>query len=551
MGKHEIWSLDTEDDSKGNVRLIDFFDGTNHYTFRNSADALEFLGERPRAIHIWATNLGYDIANLFRDCLGVLTISYIGSRVISAQIVGTSIYFKDTLNHWKISVKEMGERIGLHKLEDDLFKRGKKPTLAQLTRRCHRDNEITRTFVVKMATYYEEIGAELKSTIGSTSLDFYYKHYGTKRPNFLKTKDIEFMLTGYYGGRTEIFHTKPVEGDSWYFDFNSLYPSVMKEHLYPILSNFYYTKKPDFKLEGMIYATVEAPKDLDIPYLPFRTEEGKLIFPLGRFKGCWTYYELRRAMEIGYRICKVHKAIEFGAGTFRPFEKFVQDLYQKRLDAQKIKDSLLAETLKLLMNNLYGKFAQGNEITKLIPFSKKEIKNGDTIFGDCIVRKQKSAYPPHTNVIWAAYTTAFGRDRLWRAMQEVKKHRGLVLYCDTDSVIFKARKPIFENSSKLGELKLEKKLKYVWFKAPKLYCLIEKSSQKHIYRAKGVPRKSAKTFFLTGRARFRKPHRLRESLRRKLTMNYWSVTEKEHRSVYDKRIIEGRSGKTRPITLTG
>ena len=418
--RYEIWSLDTEDDSKGNVRLIDFYDGTEHFTFTNTRDALQWLAERPRSVHIWATNLGYDIANLFRDCLGVLTISYIGSRVISAQINGTSIYFKDTLNHWKISVKEMGERIGLKKLEDDLFKRGKKPTIAELTRRCHRDNEITRTFVVKMASYYEDIGAELKSTIGSTSLDFYYKHFGTKSKVIFKTKDIEFMLKGYYGGRTEIFHTKPVEGDSWYFDFNSLYPSVMKDQLYPILSNYYYTKKPDFKLEGIVYAKVEAPKDLDIPYLPFRTEEGKLIFPVGTFKGCWTYYELRRAKEIGYRIRKIYKAIEFGAGTFRPFEKFVSDLYQKRLTAQEKKDILLADTLKLLMNNLYGKFAQGNEITKLIPFSKKDIKNGDTIFGDCIVRNVRGSYPPHTNVIWAAYTTAYGRDKLCAGCEKFK-----------------------------------------------------------------------------------------------------------------------------------
>ena len=547
--KYEVWSLDTEDDSKGNVKYINFFDGTRHYGFKTSSDAIRFLGERSRTVHIWTTNLSYDLVNLFRDHFGIISISYVGSRAILAQIYGTKIFFKDTLNHWKISVKEMGEKIGLKKLEEDLFEDPSKITAKKLISRCERDSEITRTFVVQQSIYYEKIGAELKSTIGSTALDFFHKKYHPKPKIKLKSAHIEFMLQGYYGGRTEIFHTKPVRGNILYHDFNSLYPSVMLENPYPIINNFGFTKKPNLENEGIAHAKVESPKNLNIPYLPLREPETKkLIFPLGTFEGHWTYFELRRAMEIGYRIHRIYQAVEFGAGSYYPFKGFVSELYDQRIEAQGNNDSLLAETLKLVMNNLYGKFGQGNEITKLIPFNKKDLKNGDRVYGDCIVRTNKGKYPEHTNVIWSAYTTAYGRDKLWRAMQRVEESGGTVLYCDTDSVLHKSKRDIFGTSKALGEFKLEKRLEYAHFKGLKLYCLIEKKTKNEIYRAKGVPRKVAKDFFLTGKASFRRPTRLRESLKRRITANYWSVTEKEHKSAYDKR-HSTRTGRTLPIII--
>ena len=555
----ELWSLDTEDDSKGHVELINFFDGSKHYTFEKQVDALNFLESRNPSVNIWSTNLGYDLVNLFRGFMGVLSITYVGSRVISAQIEKCPVYFKDTLNHWKISVAEMGKRIGLEKLEGDLFSRRKKPTKEELIRRCQRDSEITRRFVEVMTEKYESLGIEIKATIGATALNYYSKNYRkSPKDKIFTKKQLEFLKQGYYGGRTEIFYTKPVEGNILYHDFNSLYPSVMKKHIYPNIGRPYFTKKPELDInskeflgpsEGIAHVEVTSPK-LDIPYLPYRAETGKLIFPIGTFSGHWTYFELRRAREIGYRINKVHNALEFSFGTDRPFEKFVSYLYQERLKSQNVKDSLMSDTTKLIMNNLYGKFAQGNEITKLIPISKKEIKNGDTILGDQILRKTQGEYPLHTNYIWAALTTAYGRDELWQKMIEIENHWGRVIYCDTDSVIWhcKGQGDPLGSSTDLGALKLEKRLKYAYFKAPKLYCLIERRNQKAHYRAKGVPRKVAKDFFLTGKAKFRRPTKLRESLRRKITANLWLLTEKEWRTEYDKR-VKSRNGETSPIVI--
>lgn len=542
--------LDTEDNSKGKVDIINFYDGEKHYTFRTPKDAQKFLASLENKVDIWCTNLQYDLINTFVGALYMLEIGYVGSRIITAKIKDTQITFFDTLNHWKISVEEMGKRIGLEKLKVN----GKFNDVKY----CRRDTEITYNFVKTMKTHYESIGCELKATIGSTALRFFQtRYYKMQRESIFKTRDIKFMLKGYYGGRTEIFFNKPVEGNIQYFDFNSLYPSVMM-NAFPILKkgSFYYTKTPDLTKEGIIYARIQTPNNLDVPYLPVRSDSGSLIFPLGSFKGHWTYFEIREAQRLGYRIIRTYLALEFNAGTSYPFESFIDDLYNKRLEAKKSKDELLSDAYKLLMNNLYGKFGQGNEYTKLIPYTKKlKLKKDDEILGDMVLRKEKGAYPVHTNVIWAAYVTAYGRHKLWEGMNEVQKRHGLLIYCDTDSIIFESEKQIFQDSNELGGLKSEGNFEYCYFKLPKLYKLIEKGG-KSKYRSKGVPRAVAEEFFEKGRATFKKPYKLRETLRRnlspkrkiKLIANFWDDTEKITTKIYDKRKVND-DGSTEPLRI--
>lgn len=546
----QIWALDTEDDSKGNVYILNFFNGEKHHTFFNQKDAQKFIASLEGKIQIWCTNLQYDLINTFQSALYHLEIGYVGSRVISAKVIETDIVFFDTLNHWKISVEEMGKRIGLEKLKAN----GKFNDVTY----CRRDTEISWHFVNTMKKHYESIGCELKATIGSTALRFFQtKYYRMQRERLFNKRQIKFMLKGYFGGRTEIFHNNPVEGNIQYYDFNSLYPSVMKK-AFPIIKKdmFGFTKTPNFQNEGIVYARVESPIDMDVPYLPVRNEHGSLIFPLGAFRGYWTYFEIREALRLGYTIKKIFNAFEFCAGCSFPFSEFIDDLYSKRLDAQKIKDILLSDAFKLLMNNLYGKFGQGNEYTKLIPHTKGvKLKPDDEIMGDMILRKEKGDYPLHTNVIWAAYVTAYGRHKLWEGMRDVQEKGGLLIYCDTDSIIFESSKRVFSDSSQLGALKSEGEFEYAYFKLPKLYKLIEKGGSTK-YRSKGVPRAVAEEFFEKGKATFKRPNKLRETLRRnlnpkrkiKLIANFWDDTEKITHKTYDKRKVN-KDGTTEPLRI--
>jgi hypothetical protein len=530
-----LWAVDTEDNSKGKVYLINFCDeNEKHHTFKKPKDAIEFLQNQSGSIDIWATNLGYDLSNIFQEHMSCLEITYIKGRVITAKIQGTGITFKDTLNHWKISVAEMGKRINLPKFKTESFNNVKY---------CRRDTLITRRFVASMEIKYAEIGAKLKSTIGSTALDIFKTRYHTHTfERSFKTSDIEWMLGGYYGGRTEIFHTKPIAGFIRYYDFNSLYPSVMVGRDFPIIGGHGFRLGDIETTEGISEASVLVSRDIEIPYLPVRSKQG-LIFPTGKFTGRWTNFELRECQKYGVRIEKIHKSFSF-IGSYRPFDDFVRDLYEFRLKAQKDGDLLLSDSAKLILNNLYGKFAQGNEITRLLPYKKENLKNGDKVFRDLLLRDEKGEFPVHTNVVWSAYVTAYGRDKLYRGMLKTKANGGRLLYCDTDSIIFEGGDPL-PTSNQLGDLKLEGVWNWAHFKLPKLYRL---DGETRVTRAKGVPRLSADEFFDQGFAQFKKPNKLRESLRRKLTPNEWVLTRKEIRRTYDKRHSTG-SGTTKPIHL--
>lgn len=554
--KTKLWAGDTEDNSKGLVYLINFYDGKKHYTFkrgkREEKRAIEFLLSLKGSHHFWFTNLQYDLNNIFKNHLEYLECVYVGSRIIEAKITNTDIRFRDTLNHWKISVEEMGKRINLHKFKT------KNQNFNDL-KYCRRDTKIVYNFVHTMKSHYESIGAKLKATIGSTSLKYFEENFYKKLNfSFLNKKDYEFMLQGYYGGRTEIFFNKPIEGNIQYYDINSLYPYCCTKILPRVTRKYIYTQNPDFTKFGIVKAKVKAPKNLEIPYLPYKNRDGKLLFPLGTFTGHWTYFEINEAKRLGYEIIRIYKAIEFQGGYSQNIKPFIETLYQERLIAKKKNDELLSDAYKLLMNNLYGKFGQKNEKTSLIPYTnKKQIRRGDTLFNKVILRKEIGDYPKHSNVIWSAYITAYGRHELYLKMQEVIKKNGLLIYCDTDSVIFEHKDRIFNDETELGKFKLEGLFKYAYFRLPKEYKLVSQDDTLK-YKTKGVPKKNQAEFFEKRKVKFKRPLKLREVLRRnlspkrkiKLKPNFWTVNTKESSKLYDKRIVLN-TGHTRPFIIGG
>jgi hypothetical protein len=62
---------------------------------------------------------------------------------------------------------------------------------------------------------------------------------------------------------------------------------------------------------------------MNIPVLPFRSEEGKLLFPNGVWRGVYWYEELMLFLEEGGKINKIHKIIKFEKKG-KPFMEFVE-----------------------------------------------------------------------------------------------------------------------------------------------------------------------------------------------------------------------------------
>jgi hypothetical protein len=336
-----------------------------------------------------------------------------------------------------------------------------------------------------------------------------------------------------YGGRCEIFYTKPVTARVYEYDINSSYPYAMKTERFPNLDTIQVGKKsPDFSAEGVACCTVTAP-NIEFPLLPYKSERGsKLLFPTGTFTGFWTYPELRKALELGYSIGRVHRCIEYQSMP-SPFAPYIDFLYDWR---QRVRgtDELLSYTLKIAMNSTFGKFGEEGELQVISRGKRYTLRQ----------------IPSHSNMVWAAYILAYGRLNLYDKMVEAST-LGQLLYCDTDSVFIKTNRPPFPDSKELGALGKKGCYAYAHFKLPKLYQV-----DAH-YKAKGVPldkrRKEdmehlKREFFNDGIAEFLKPYRWLESKKLKEQPNVWREVAKQINASYDKRTVH-KSGKTWPLHL--
>lgn len=517
MPPEKILAVDTEDDSKGTVYLINFYDGHHHATFRSRIDAWNWLKNQGPAV-VWACNMEYDLINLFGDWVDkMLTLTFNSSCFIKAYWPGCRIRFLDTLRHWPMSVKSMGDFIKLPKLEP----KGEKDRFDDVLY-CQRDTEIVWKFVSEMSKRYEFIGATVESTLPSSAFKLFKSRYAEinlQRPN---DEICEQLMGAAYGGRVEIFRTGLLDGDIRCYDINSLYPFCMAEMAYPQPDSGSYSIDFDLKHEGIAEVELDYPGRHSVPCLPFR-KGGKLIFPVGRLRGTWTMPELRQAHLDGATIRRVFWFYRYRK-TCRPFKKYVETIYELR---QGTDDPLMNYTLKIFMNSVYGKFTESGELTIY--------KNGQ--------ESKLSRRPEHSNIVLSAYTTAYGRLVLLDAL---RKYQDCLLYCDTDSV-FLLNPPRVDCGRRLGEWKEEARYRTAQFVLPKCYMAVDFDGNKK-NKVKGVPRSAAADFFQSYSAEYNAPLRFRESRRRLLSPNVWGKKIRSLKSKYEKRTVKS-DGTTCPIVI--
>ena len=153
----------------------------------------------------------------------------------------------------------------------------------------------------------------------------------------------------FFGGRTNNIKfwcdvTDDINSRILYYDFRSLYPTVLKYKDFPIghpkvinedfqdIENYF----------GFVKCLIDPPKDLYIPVLPLKTKQKKLIFPLctmcaenqnqftcdhtieeRRMIGTWSTIELNYALKRGYRINKIIEVYNYTEKTRNIFSEYI------------------------------------------------------------------------------------------------------------------------------------------------------------------------------------------------------------------------------------
>lgn len=641
---YNIFGFDIETYGKYNKFLMgSIVNGSNNYVFWDKDDMINFILTshifRGKAL-IFATNLGFDFLSLFGDKLGDYNFEFLirGSSFLNIKLTlksGHVINFRDTMNFFKGSVAYIGKKIlGLEKLPKPKCL-GKKPKnkieRKELEVYNIRDSYITYKFSEFLQKSFNDLGTNMKYTIASTSMSLFQNKYLDSHMFQPKKEIIDFMFKAYYGGRTECINRGKITNRN-YYDINSLYPYVMCKKKYPHPNYINHIKFKWSELnyrgndiekillsknsknngldliknyEGISYCLINCKFDLKIleskgleglenyPIIPFRDEfRGKLTFPLGYIETYQTHLELRKAISLGYDVTVIESY--YYTKTFNPFENFVNDLYNKRLE-EKAKKSPLQMVYKILLNSLYGKFAQKMEHTEVIINNSEENKerilkairiNYDRekhnqnerykidLIDECklthdtgeiispqiyyLTDKEKKYIPKFINPILSIYITSYARLELYNLIEESIYNGFLPDYFDTDSII---TQHTFNESKELGALKKEYEIKEGVLVKPKMYFfkgIDEDSKDCEIYKCKGLMNIKSYEDFVnildTKEYHYTKFTKFKESLRRKIYFNEMiDVTKKldleDNKRKWKKEFNQYEKQESKPIEV--
>lgn len=593
-----VHAFDTEDDQNGNFLFGYHYDGKRYFYFTDGYEYLEYLREiskkhGTKRVFVMATELEYDLGNAFKGYLSRFNLVY-GKRLIYAHLKESNIYFVDTMNLYKVSIRAQGKILKLPKLKVDYSKMTDKKYLKVLKEYCKRDVKICYRFANKFQRILHTIGAEMKYTISASAVNVFRRYFLPKTVKKTPEDVLDTLYEAYYGGRSEIYRLE-AKGRIYHYDFSSNYPSIMSSNIYPDPNTRY--EGCDIKDEGVSKADVEyLRRDIYIPFLPVKTkilekqiktkdykkliedtpfenvgdivDNSRLLFPLGRFVGWWSNVELRYARDNGLiKIHKIYRSINYreNKNFFSGWVGYLWKLRKKYKYKNDIFSRLMNMVIKDLLNRLYGKFFEKTNIKSVV------YDNG------AVDTKQfkRYRYPSHSNGIWAVYTTAYARIKLYELIQEVMSFGGKPLYVDTDCIMFllpKGKKMKLKTSRKLGGLAKEGEYKYARFFLPKTYLMVDKKNNIYI-TAKGIPfdkednsvgtllggvegfkeklfmqgqYKYRLDFLQNGKVKLRQPIKLKEANRRGgKKINVWKNQVKRMRA-FDIKRIHLDNGDTKP-----
>jgi len=504
---------------------------------------------------VFAHNAEYDLTVLYGNIFDLDPEAIFNGKFISAT--NGNCVFADSLNIYRASVKEIGRMIGIEKPElgnDQMI--SPKGVGPDEINRCVKDCEI----IYEALCHIFEDAGDIKITQASLSLTYFRRHH-LDFP-IEHNANTAYFWDSYFGGRCEAF--KIGKTHAQVLDVNSMYPYAMKHCEFPNPGFLKVETNKDVKYfinvllnayEGLVYCEVEHPATY-FGMLPVK-KGGKLIFPVGRFSGCWNFNELRFAIDNGLKILKVSKVV-YSEKIKSPFIDFVDTLYLKRFQST---NELETFRIKIFMNSLYGKFAQKidedtiyiKDINKQIDeirahqkagrFIKLVMFNSKRLDAFLVTKSVKNISLSYSIPSFASYITSFARVMLLKKLFEMQKHR--VVYCDTDSIFYEVDSNEIKSSMVLGEWKKEDKI-ITEIRGLKNYKYISAKDGKEYRRLKGVPNKAEKlseTDF-----KYFNLIKTKEGLRRKKDPGELIERNKHIKGEYSKRIVF-TDGTTQPIKI--
>lgn len=532
--------------------------------FNNVVELEEILKQRRfRNRKIFGHNIEYDLSGIWGNIFQNLDPEAVFNNGFIYCKWGKSTLFFDSGNLFPhLSLEKIGKELGFPKgkTPEKFLKtsnKGKFDITEDDVNYCIRDCEV----LFKALHDFFAVTGNIKMTIGSMAMTFFRERF-LKKPIFYNEHNEQFF-NSYYGGRTEAFYLGKCNANA--IDINSLYPFVMKITKFPNPTKLKKGKKFDLQYfmrilnyyEGCARLNVIHKKH-DYGFLPYKHDH-RLCFPIGKLSGWWNFNEIRFALEQGAIDIIDIKEFYYSPPERSIFAEFIDYVYGKRIEQG---GGFMELIYKLIMNNLYGKFAQRRKTKRTYyetpPFEYiKHLnetdqwfnvqtlgKNREDIF---LIEKNHKLEKSHSAIpSYASYITSAARIMLLKIILE-NSQKIRILYSDTDSIFYEGdlEGTTVDLGKELGQWKIEDK-KIIQIRGLKNYRVVEDGET--FDKIKGIP-KSAK--LIKGRYVYRtyvKTFSGIRGIKGRETGDSFEMSKKLT-GRYSKRIVL-RNGETQPLIIT-
>ena len=450
---------------------VGFFDGREYHEFLKINEECDVIWEflkfikKYEGIKVYAHNAaGYDnkfiLDSLTKHDQIVRFVAGLGALIW----IGPNISFEDSYLLLSRKLSVCCEALGVSQKLEWRHDETKNPWEMQpilgsfseyLKRDCIALSEVLDSFTEKLLTNF---GITPSSTLALTAIKAFNKRFYPVRKIASNVEFETFIRAATYGGRNEVY--KRYGENINFYDVKRMFMSCYDT---PVPVGRMRWRSPNIDKGTLAEAIVKVP-DASIGPLPYRFN-GRLIFPIGEFRGWWDMVELRYAAQLGVDIKLIRQLECDEKPILKSFCEFVNKLSENsNLDMGRI--------WKLFGLRLSGKFGQHRIRTEIKhvkdikeneynPMDKNEIYHEVT----SSLASFKSPYiKPAINMRIRAEAKVRHLEKLLEAQD--------VYYCDTDSVYTTVELP---TGNHIGDLKLVEFAVRAYFVGSKFYGYVNSS----------------------------------------------------------------------------
>jgi hypothetical protein len=239
-----------------------------------------------------------------------------------------------------------------------------------------------------------------------------------------------FFRAAYYGGLVFLRNCAEVE-DCTSVDFNSMYPSVMRDFGVPVGPAIHTYDRYDER-PGIYHVIAHVPLDFPFTMIPYK-DKGNVRWPPGDFDTYITRHEMLFAEQYGATF-EVIEGYIFKKEAFI-FTEFINLCERERVASG---GTGIDKVVKIMQNGLYGKFGSRDTIET---FSIRvddghgewtQRHDNDNNIIDGLYYKPEKVTASYIQPHWAAWITSRARVKIAQAVMAIGPDE--VFYGDTDSI---------------------------------------------------------------------------------------------------------------------